>query len=79
MDNFKSAVSSVDGIQRVPIEYLLRYVFGDYNDNWISRREKLNNWLSLSGNQFKHNSALLYQLYIQYIGTEVSGSNIFNK
>ena len=30
-------------------------------------------------NQCKHDSALICQLYIQYIGTEVHGSNIFKK
>ena len=33
MDNLKSAVSRVDGIHGVPIDYLLRDVDGNYNDN----------------------------------------------
>ena len=45
----------------------------------MSRREKLGNFLLLEGNQFKHYSALLYQLSIQYIGTEDHGSNIVKK
>ena len=59
MDNFKSAVSWVSGIHGVPIDYLLREVDSNYNDNWENMREKLSNFLSLVVNQFKHNSALL--------------------
>ena len=39
-------------------------------------RDKLRNCLFLAGNNLKHDSALLYQLYIQNIGTEGHGSNI---
>ena len=77
VDNLKSAVSCVDGIRGVPIDCLLREADGNYNYKCMSSRDKLNNCLSLSGNQFKHNSDLLYQLYIQYIGTEGHVSNIF--
>ena len=79
MDNFKSAVARVDGIHGVPIDYLLRDTNGDYNHIWSSRREKLKNCLALTGQQFKHDSELLYQLYIQYVGTEGHGSNIVRK
>ena len=44
----------------------------------MSMREKLSNCLSLAGNQFNSAAALLYQFYIQYIGTEGHGSNIVN-
>ena len=33
----------------------------------------------MASNQLKHDSSLLYQLYIQYIGTEGHGFNIVNK
>ena len=43
MDNVKSAVSGVDGIYRVSIDYLFRDV-----------KKKIENFLSFAGNQFKH-------------------------
>ena len=50
MYNFKSAVYRVDGIHGVPIDYLLKEIEGNYNDNWICRRDKLNNFLPLADN-----------------------------
>ena len=79
MENLKSAVSCLDRIRWVPIDCFLREVNGNYNDKWESRRDKLSNCLSFAGNQFKHESDLTYHLYIQYIDTEVHGSNILKK
>ena len=62
MGNLKSDVSHMDGIHGAAIYCLLREVDGTYNDNWKSRREKLNNYLLLVSNQFKHYSDLIYQL-----------------
>ena len=58
MYNLKSAVSRVHGIYRAFIGCLFREVGGNCNDNWMNRREKLNNFLSLASNQCKHESAL---------------------
>ena len=69
----------MDGIHGVTIDLLLREVYSNCNDNWTIRREKISNLLLLEGIQFKHDSALLYQLYIKYIGTEGHGSNIVKK
>ena len=63
-------------IHRVTIYYLLIEVESNYNDRWKIMRDKISNWPPLTGNQFRQNSALLYQLYIQYIVTECHGSNI---
>ena len=38
MDNFKSAISCMDGIHGVLIDFLIREVDGNYNDNWRSKR-----------------------------------------
>ena len=79
MDNLKSSVSCMVVIHGVPIDYLFIEVDGNCNDNYDSRKEKLKNCILLSVNQFKLDSALLYQLYIQYIGTEGHGYNIVQK
>ena len=79
IEKFKSDVSRMGVFHGFAIYYLLREVDGNYNYNCTSRREKLRNCLCLAVNQFKHNPALLYQLYIQYIGTAGHGFNIFKK
>ena len=38
MDNFKLAVSRVDGIHGVTADYIIREFGINYNDNWTSRR-----------------------------------------
>lgn len=62
------------------IEYLLRKTNGNYNTGgFVDRADKLRQCLRLTGPLFKTDSATLYSLYVQYVGTEGPGSNIINR
>ena len=79
IQKFETVVSRAIGAHDVSIDYLLRETNGVYNYAWPSRKEKLRNCLALEGPYFNEDSKTLYQLYLQYIGTEGIGSNIVTK
>ena len=76
---FKAVVTQTIGMNGTPIDHVLRTITGNYDLAWPSRNEKLAKCLLLTGSAFRADSATLFSLYLQYIGTDGIGSNIVNK
>ena len=62
----------------VPLDYLLRdSAVGNYNAVWATREEKLKNCITLAGQSYRDDSETLYNLLVQYVGTDKGpGCNI---
>ena len=79
MTHFTSAARNVNGAYGDPIDYLFRSTNGNYDAAWADRSDKLKQCTRLDGTKFKHDSALLYNLYVQYVGTDGHGGTTVKK
>ena len=77
--SFTTLVSRKHGYNSCSLRYLLRKTDGNYDDPWLSREERLVNCTSFRGDKFKNDSGILYDLFVEHIGSEGVGSNIVNK
>ena len=77
---FSSVVGRQYSLADVTLDYLLldKYV-GDYNFAWISRDEKIKNFISLNGTRYKHDKEGIHSLAVKHIDTNGCGSNIIIK
>ena len=66
-------------MNRIPIDYAMHGVTGNYGSPWMNREDKINNCLFHIVDYFKNDNIALYSLYSQYIGTKGVGYNIINK
>ena len=80
MEKFEALVSRTKGNHGVSIDYLLRTdEQGDYDAVWTDRNDKLRHCLSFTGTKSKEDSKILYQMYLNAIGTNGNGSNLVIK
>lgn len=76
---FEAVVSRTKGMNGIPLDYLLRTTNGVYTAIWSTRDEKLKMCTRHDGPNFRRDTHALYSLYVQYVGTEGTGSNIVNR
>ena len=76
---FTAVVARTIGMNKLPLDYLMRETIGAYGDAWPTRTDKLKNCILFTGASFTQDRETLYSLYVQYVGTEGIGSNIINK
>ena len=79
MAAFTNLASRTIGVNELPIDYLLRTTDGNYNAAYQSREEKLKACILLVGDNFRKDSAMLYSLLHEHIGTTGTGSNFITK
>ena len=77
---FKSLASRHNGVNGLPLDYLMRNgPPADYFAVWSSREEKLMNCIIFQGDNFCTDREALYSLFVQHIGTTGPGSTFVNK
>ena len=77
--SFCYVIGRTIGMNRIPIDYVMHGVTGNYGSPWMNREDKINNFLFHIVDYFKNDNIALYSIYSQYIGTKGVGYNIINK
>ena len=77
--SFRALASRTTGTRGITLDYMMREINGNYGALWQSRSDKLKNCASLNGPAFAADSALLYNLYVEHIGSSGVGSDIITR
>ena len=77
--SFRALATRTIGTRGITLDYMMRESDGNYATVWISREEKLKNCATHNGPQFLSDSALLYNLYVEHIGSTGVGSDIIQR
>ena len=79
---FSAAVRRQDSMHgSISLDYTLRELeHGNYNAPWPTREDKLHNCVEFVGQAFREDNETLYNLLVQYVGTDKGpGSNIVTR